>query len=398
MSTQLDDQRAGLRSGLTSALEACMTLNEMGFVEPSQGDHPSPVFLSYYPYAKNNPYQELLYCRALESGFTSLPLLNLEDAEAFQWPGHMVLHLHWLNKVLDGCETLESANHRTDAFIAQLRRLRLLGYHIIWSIHNVHPHDAKHPEYESLLGQRMANEVDTVHVLNWNTLKETEAYYTIDADKVVHSPIPSYLGVYPDRTNVHRSRAALGLSVSDLVFVLFGSLMRYKGTMEFIEAVDALKERGSLQNAKVVVAGPPTDKALSEALIDRYSERTDVLLFVQQIRADDVQNFLRAADFVACPYLKSLNSSVAMVALTFKRRVLAPHRGCFVELAEAFPKAVLTYLPENPLGLPEALERAAAAQGHCDERAFEGLEQYSPERVSVSFLSAIRNRLTGGAT
>jgi beta-1,4-mannosyltransferase len=396
MKTMLDEQRAGLRSGLTTALEACIALNDRGFVEPSDGASSAPVFLSYYPYVHNNPYQDLLYCRALDEGFTAVPLLSLDDAEAFQWPGAMVLHLHWMNAVLRDCKTMEAARARIDAFMAQLGRARGLGYHTVWSIHNVLPHDAENPEFEVLLSRRLADEADTIHILNENTLDETAPYFSIDPDKVLYSPIPAYDGIYPDTVTDAQAREALGFASSDFVIVLFGSIMRYKGTIEFIEAVDALKARGGYDSLKVVVVGPPGNFQARDELVARYAVRADISIVAERIDPNEVQNFLRAADFVACPYLQSLNSSVAMVALTFGRPVLAPHKGCFADLAERIPNAVLTYAPDDPGGLTKAIELAMAQRGR-GKPTFEGLEDFRPDRISRVFFDAVRARLAACA-
>ena len=306
----------------------------------------------------------------------------------------MVLHLHWLNKVMSGCASWVEAKMRIEAFVGGLKTLRASGYRIIWTIHNIVPHEAADPLFDAALSQEVANEVDIIHVLNKFTLEETQPYYQIDTEKLLYCPLPAYFGVYPDHLTRNEARYSLGLGGSDFVFTLFGSIQRYKGITEFLEAIDKIKARGRCLNVKVVVAGIPTDLELARELETRFAGRDDVLIVAERIDPGDVQLFLRAADCVACPYLWSLNSTVAMLALTFGRPILVPNRGGFRELAQNLPDAAWTYPPDNPSKMAEAIEQIVCAGGNASEdEIIRSLGGYTPQQVSESFFAQVRKRL-----
>ena len=55
-------------------------------------------------------------------------------------------------------------------------------------------------------------------------------------------------------------------------------------------------------------------------------------LHLRSVPVEDVQAHFAAADLVVLPYRKTLNSAVALLALSFDRPVLVPNAGSMAEL------------------------------------------------------------------
>ena len=87
-----------------------------------------PVIVYYHPIATLNPYQALLYGHTLDAGVAAIPLYDLaelQDVAALTKAGaHVVLHLHWTNKVLDTAETDEEARTRLAGLRGDARCVR----------------------------------------------------------------------------------------------------------------------------------------------------------------------------------------------------------------------------------------------------------------------------------
>jgi len=128
------------------------------------GDPGAPAILTYLPDARANPYQSLLYCRLHESGIRPVPGYDVHAAtrlaHALQGGPHLVVHLHWLNivtaKVADEAAAVEQVN----VFVSHLRGMVDVGARLVWTVHNVLPHDSRFPEVDALLRREVVALLD----------------------------------------------------------------------------------------------------------------------------------------------------------------------------------------------------------------------------------------------
>ena len=75
------------------------------------------------------------------------------------------------------------------------------------------------------------------------------------------------------------------------------------------------------------------------------------------IPADDMQIYLNASDVVVLPFLDTLTSGSAILALGFGRPVIAPAVGCLPELLRGHGCGIV-YEPHGEHGLLHALQLA----------------------------------------
>lgn len=298
-----------------------------------------PILLAYHPPSPGNPFQALLYSKAFEYGVVPLPLHRFEDLDALaplrplggdgEGVGdgngdgvRVVLHLHWLNRVLHGATTAEEAGPRIATFLTGLDRFLASGGRLVWTVHNVLPHDCVLPAEEALLRREIVARATVVHFLAAETAEAVAANFVVPAGKVLHVPHPGFQGTYEDIVEGDAARFALGLDRDELVYALLGGLKPYKGLADLLDAWKLLPHDGPRR--RLLVAGAPDRSPEAERFLERAAADPRISLHARTIPAADMQLFLRAADVVVLPYQRTLNSAVLLLALTFGVPVIAP--------------------------------------------------------------------------
>jgi beta-1,4-mannosyltransferase len=308
---QVRGRDAGPARVVGEALAAIRQLEALG-----QSD---PIVLAYHPVARLNPYQSFLYSRAWEHGVAAIPLARIEELDglpALSDHARLVLHLHWLNLVLRDVERDDDARAAIAGFVERIDRFTDGGGRLIWSIHNVLPHDARMPEHEARLRQAIAERAAIVHVLTDRTREAIAGLFAYRAERELHVPMPSFFGAYADHVSRAEARYELSLTPDETVYAAIGAIRPYKGLTDLIDAFDALLARDRSAR-RLVIAGAPGDEPAVNDLLARCLVHPFVSLHAYTIPPDDMQLFLRAADVAVVPYLRSLNSASLMLALTF---------------------------------------------------------------------------------
>lgn len=349
-----------------------------------------PLALSYFPVASMNPFQRLLYSRAADCGFAIVPTLQMQQLGRINWRGRSVLHLHWLASVLRGASTPSAARIRIDGLRADLAGWRATGHKVVWSMHNVLPHDCPFPEAEVELRRVLVEGVDAIHVLSKVSIGEARKHYELPDEKVFHVPHPSYEGWYANVDSVVSARLDLGLPADGFTFLFFGSLQPYKGVIELVDAFLQLRRQNPGRKLRLVVAGKAVDEGYVEQIRTMVEHHPSIMFIPSAMQENQVQVLFNAANVVVAPYRRTLNSGVAMLAASFRRPVVAPRGGGLRETFSEDP--LLLYTGETGDGLVEAMARAMSHE--VAQSVFDGiLASHRPALISEAFFKEIRGRL-----
>jgi beta-1,4-mannosyltransferase len=318
-----------------------------------------------------NPYQELLYGPMRAAGHTvtylrapfgshTFGLLALPwQAAAARLRGYRAFHLHWtypFSLPLIGRTTAGRWLAQT-YFQAFVWCLRAWGFAVVWTAHNVLPHErqfgndwqarrflAAHSQIVIAHSQAVADQ------LRRKRLSAT-------ADNIVVIPHGSYIGVYPDTVTRSQARLELGLPQQAFVVLFLGHVRRYKGVEQLVQAfAKLLVGRDDTASPRLVLAGTCRDEALRKKIAGYKRRLGERLMVADTYIADDrMQYYYRAADVVALPFSEVSTSGSALLALSFGRPLVAPRLGGLRELP-----GTVGWLYDGR-GLASALETAAAA-------------------------------------
>ncbi|SDR05603.1 Glycosyltransferase involved in cell wall bisynthesis [Curtobacterium sp. UNCCL20] len=272
--------------------------------------------LAVFPAYRDNPYLNLMLLAPRARGWNVLESLRLEHLEQHldRLGAGDVFHMHWTAPIVQRADDdLASAQERLDRFRTAVDAARSRGARLVWTIHNVLPHDARHLELELELNRYLASTADAVHVMNADTRAAVAPYYELDPTRVVHIPHPSYQGVYPSTVTRSAAREALGLAPTDRTVLAFGQMRPYKG-LDVL--VDAVRRVPVADRPVLLLAGrtPDADRATIDALLG------DDLRAVREhdhVEDVDVQRWFRAADVAVFPYRRVLNSGSLHLAASF---------------------------------------------------------------------------------
>ena len=284
------------------------------------------------PLDVKNPYQSMLGRELERLGAT---VKRVRGAWLFSirspwiWRAE-ALHLHWLNQVVLG-PNVAASTIRSVVTLVQLVVLRALGMQLVWTVHNIQNHERYQVRLERavarLVGRLASAIVVHCHQAKREVLKQLAPGA---ANKISVIPHGNFVGHYPNDIGRGESRRRLGIDSGDVVFLLFGSLRDYKCVPDLITTFRSL----AAPRARLIIAGAAQSQE-GGASLRRMADRDHrVGLYTGFVPDEKVQVFMNASDVVVIPYRAILMSSVAMLALSFGRPVVAPRKGCLPEVLD----------------------------------------------------------------
>jgi beta-1,4-mannosyltransferase len=352
-----------------------------------------PLLLAYYPSYTTNPYQALLYSAAREEGIAPVRMprtTQLQELAALQASGiPTALHLHWLHPIQRDAMSELDARGLGSAFVGELDAYKAGGGRVVWTVHNVLPHETRHEAAEVALSAAVADRADVIHVLTAGTPELVAPYYRLPSERVLHAPHPSYRGAYADHVSRLDARHELGLMPDEFVIAAIGAIRPYKGLDDLL---DAWEDVPGDRPRRLLIAGGPADEPGVDALIERAVVDPRVLIDARQVPADEIQLFLRAADVAVLPYRRALNSGALMLALTFGVPVIVPEGGGLAEVVDgAFSR---TFTVRDRASLAAALTDAPSlATAEARKAAAKAAAKLDPHDLSRQFATELRARI-----
>ena len=357
---------------------------------------PAPTRLLHFaPNYRGNPYQRMLYAGLPGIGARAIPVKDVTGHLASQAesddPG--VFHLHWTNPILQPAESHLEARERLDAFTRALESFVAAGGRLIWTIHNVLPHDARYVALEVELATTILRHADRVHLLSEQTLAQAAGHYAIDPAKVVVIELSSYFGVYPNTISRDGARARLGIEPGDKTLLVAGYVRPYKGIDRMLDVFDELLEDDP--SLRLLVAGKPLDADGVAELEARCSAHPRVVSRFERIPDDELQVWYGAADVAVLPYTNILNSAAFRLATSLGVPVVGPRMGALT--AYDGKPYVRLFDPASTRDLRDVVRRAVAdfaGSYHFRKAALQDAEAHSPQAMAAEFARFVDPLLT----
>jgi glycosyltransferase involved in cell wall biosynthesis len=298
-----------------------------------------------------NPYQEALYTELRRRGFKvrygsqltgsrSLNLLALPFEMAWaRSRGFRILHIHWtFGFMLGGRRNSVTSRLSRWWFVLVLAVARLLRMRIVWTAHNLLPHE---PVFDDDGSARRAliERADLVIAHSRQTLDAIATTFSTPRKSAViaHGPLaPATVTSLPGPKPTEPRR------------VLFiGRIATYKGVEDLVEAardVDAT----ALQ---VRIVGSCADPELAGRLRAAAVEAGAVTLELGYLPAERLASVLAWSDIVVYPFRTVTTSGSVTLASAAGRGMIIPDLPALADLPNG---AVIRYAPTND-GLRNAL-------------------------------------------
>ncbi len=322
---------------------------------------PQPISVLVYPW-DYNPYQALLYgamppncvrvakVRALPK---TGPLPFVLGTAYFRARGYRLLHLHWPNFNVPWPRRFALRLSLWSSLVA-LAWARLLGYSLVWTVHDLLPHEPTTSD-DRAVASRLATTSVAVIVHSTAMLQKVRE---LGAPNAVVIPHGSYVGAYPATTlTPEQARQAIGCDPSRFVFLFFGLLRAYKGVPRLVDCFLG----HFAPTDQLVIAGLLLDPSLLPALPDR--DTSAVIFHNERVPDSRVSTYYQAADVACLPFERVTTSGSALLALSFGVPIVAPRLGAIIDMPD---DVGWFYDPEDAEGLWKAMLRAR--QASPDER------------------------------
>jgi beta-1,4-mannosyltransferase len=309
-----------------------------------------------------NPYQRLLYAELARHGFELSPdarftlrwLWNARRDVAF-------LHFHWVAgfyRFGHGPKRLRGLLSWLElpVFSGRLAAARLLGYRLVWTIHQVRPHESVNHVLDRIARRVLArmshvliaHDRATAHAACRELDRSFERAYVI--------PHGAYVGVYPPGRSRAEVRGALGLGPDTFTFLCFGDLRAYKDVDRLLGAFRS----ASLPNAAVVVAGGVRSEADGAAVRASAAVDSRIKALLERVPDESVSELFAASDAAVVARSDGGTSGALILALSMGMPTVAARRPVYTELL-GDEEAGWLFEPGDTASLADALERAASA-------------------------------------
>ena len=289
--------------------------------KPAAGTRPYSVYV--YPnidrklMGSNNPYIEKLK-KAI--GMNELEIDPAVTSQAF--PDLLVKGLRSDMVILNWLENLPLRRMgilQTAVVMVYLRLLKARGIKIVWIKHNKISHNRKRFFISKWIHRTLTRYAD--HIMTHSNDVDV-----VPGEKLLYLPHPSNIGPESVLPPEHPSAAP----VIDLL--IWGSLLPYKGVLEFLQFV---KTDAELQGMKIHVVGKSSAEYWAQL---QAAVSPNVTLSNQFIEEADLSQLFRKARFILFTYNKKsvMSSGVLIDSLAACRKIIAPDCGAFSDLSKEY--------------------------------------------------------------
>jgi beta-1,4-mannosyltransferase len=298
-----------------------------------------------------NPYGGLLAQGLADIGVELIAGHAEEFTEAWLYENRRqvdVLHLNWPHYMYQAA-TLDERVRCAAELVSNLALARSLGYKVVWTVHNLYPHESAHFALDRLVRLALTHLATAVitHCNHARTLVQQHFHRT---DNVFVIPHGHFIDAYPNTISRTAARQQLGIADDRFVYLFFGNVRPYKGLDQLLDTFIGLPGEA---NTLLLAAKVYTDYG------DRFVEQARaadprILVYPSRFFAnEEFQLYFNAADVGVFPFVDVLTSGSTITALSFGLPVIVPAVGCLPELVD--DEVGILYDQQQPGALPAAM-------------------------------------------
>lgn len=339
---------------------------------------------------QQDPYQALFLEQLAKRGVVLLTDAKLTPMWALRTKV-TAIHLHWVEYLFVARRKPAKTQWTVSAglvarLIISLILLRARGIRIVWTIHNIAPHEPRCPRLERVAFRVIAR-LATALLLHshWAAGRAIDEFGRHVEKKIRVGPHGNYIDFYKED---YRARSVIRkeLNVPDdaFVYLIFGNLRDYKRVPEAIEAFRAL----TCDDVALVIAGSVHDRNLQNRIESAAAGDLRIRMEIGFVADEGVGALFAAADAVILNYAEVFSSGALLVALSFGAPVVAPKRGSATEVAG--PDAVEAFEEGRLLDALERIREGDLAMRR--EAARDASRRASWERLAEAAIAAYEGR------
>lgn len=287
-----------------------------------------------------------------------------------------VLHFHWLQYHYVNIEKLKVSYSALFTFFRNILFAYCLGYKIVWTLHDVVPHENKFPFINEIFRKVLLRFTHAV-IVHCQYARDFFVSRYSKNKRVFVFPHPQYTGFYPNEISQLKAREILNIPEKSMVFTFLGEVRSYKGVDKLLKAFSAYKNK----EAVLLLAGRALFPEVEEKLAPVIQQDKRIRQYPYFIPTEEIQWYFNAADVVIFPFSRITMSGSLLLAFSFKKAVMAPPIGGVGEYIDS-DNAVL-YDPESEKGLLKALKKCEDIDlNRMGEKGYNSIKNYTWKRFA----------------
>ncbi len=310
------------------------------------------------------------------------------------------LHVHWpesLYRLGRGPRLLRPALSwvKLVLFAIRLAWARLLGYRLLWTVHQLYPHEREGWARDALAVQLLGRASSLLLVHDAATASRVREALPGAERKIHVIPHGSYIGVYPPGRPRGVVRADLGIPDDALVFLSFGELRAYKEVELLLEAFRSTH----LPRARLVVAGHPKDARVAASVREAARADPRIVPLLGWVAEASVAELFGACDVAVLARGDGGTSGSLILAMSLELPVVAADQPAYRELLDGGRSGWL-FRAGDVDSLGGALLRVAAEAASVRERgrrAYEVAERLSWPQAAARTAALLRELAPGAS-
>ena len=263
-----------------------------------------------------------------------------------------VIHFNWIPRLHEHRHPVV-AMFRLLAFGLTLLWARVWGCRIVWTMHNVVPHEQLRPSH-GLLARRMLISLADVVICHCEHARQVLGRKFGRFKGVEVIPHGSFAKAYPRGATRAEARRAFDIPNDVFVYGFFGNIRAYKGVEHLIDEFSAMEGN----DLRLLIAGA-LHVNYAGPLRSSTIDDPRVIAHLRHIADEEIQIVMAAVDVLVLPFVDTLTSGSAILALGYGTPIVMPYLGCLPELVGT-GAAAISYDPGDPTGLQRALQEARA--------------------------------------
>lgn len=336
-------------------------------------------------YRKGNPYQRLLANSLLKEGvevifISTFSLLGLFKKLKNNWKPD-VLHIHWPHKYIMSNNLIFSII-KSILFLISLWILKFYRVRLIWTVHNLISHESEFKNVEIFFTNLLAKLCDKLIAHSKFASNEVNKFYKIKKSKIEIIFHGNYIGQYENIISKEKARVILGIDLKNFIFLSFGQIRKYKGLPNLVESFFQL----SSIHKFLFIVGKPSSIVMKEYLEKKCARNINSRFIPEFIKDEKIQIYMNSADVIVLPYKSILTSGAIILAMSFKRPIIAPRIGCIKDTLDN--TGSFLYDPNKKNGLLEAMEKALK----LDKKVIDEMGKHNYELIKKIKWSDIAKR------
>lgn len=255
-----------------------------------------------------------------------------------------IIHLHWLSVFYSG----RLFYLRIIKFFLIILFARFSGYKIVWTAHNLLPHQSINPFIDIVARYLMILFANAI-IVHCEDAKLLLSKCFHRKRRVYVIPHGNYIGIYENSTTQKKARNFLKIDDRKFVYLCFGKLLTYKRVDYLIETFLRMDDKNSI----LLIAGQCTD--IEKIRLTRICGNSNqIRMDFGFIPEDKTQFYFNAANVLVIPFSEVLTSGSIILGLSFGLPIIAPNQGCLTEMIDS-RKGIL-YSNNDPHGLLYAMQ------------------------------------------